>query len=321
MPMLGLRVALTDLLVDISRLDDLKEVPATPDSLWLGALTTHAAIEDGKLPDIFSGLMRSVAGQDLLSGGSQPRHHRRQRGACRSGRRLAVLLDRARRHVRISAGNGVRIAARSPTSSRDSLRDDAHHRRHHHGLRHSAPEAPLRWGFAKVARKSGAFANSIAIAVAHGKDGPVSVVLGAAAARAHLRCRRRRNNSEPVKARKKLLTLGDRQGPAAHVPRDDPYLKALAHVDRPARRAGDANPMKSLTVELNGVKLNDDVEPRETLADFLRDRCRLTATHLGCEHGACGACTVVVDGHSHPLLPSACSHVQRPFRANARRPG
>ena len=54
--------------------------------------------------------------------------------------------------------------------------------------------------------------------------------------------------------------------------------------------------MKSLTLELNGVKISHDVEPRETLADFLRERCRLTATHLGCEHGACGACTVVVDG-------------------------
>lgn len=56
--------------------------------------------------------------------------------------------------------------------------------------------------------------------------------------------------------------------------------------------------MKSLTVELNGVKATYDVEPRETLADFLRERCRLTATHLGCEHGACGACTVVVDGQA-----------------------
>ena len=54
--------------------------------------------------------------------------------------------------------------------------------------------------------------------------------------------------------------------------------------------------MKSLTVDLNGSKVTYDVEPRETLADFLRGRCRLTATHLGCEHGACGACTVVVDG-------------------------
>ena len=54
--------------------------------------------------------------------------------------------------------------------------------------------------------------------------------------------------------------------------------------------------MNSVTLELNGAKIAYDVEPRETLADFLRERCRLTATHLGCEHGACGACTVTVDG-------------------------
>ena len=45
------------------------------------------------------------------------------------------------------------------------------------------PSAPLRWGFAKVVRKSGAFANSIAFVVAHGRDGPVSVVLAAAGPR------------------------------------------------------------------------------------------------------------------------------------------
>jgi carbon-monoxide dehydrogenase small subunit len=56
--------------------------------------------------------------------------------------------------------------------------------------------------------------------------------------------------------------------------------------------------MKSLTLELNGAKVTYEVEPRETLADFLRDRCRLTATHLGCEHGACGACTVAMDGRA-----------------------
>jgi aerobic carbon-monoxide dehydrogenase small subunit len=54
--------------------------------------------------------------------------------------------------------------------------------------------------------------------------------------------------------------------------------------------------MKSLTVELNGAPATYEVEPRQTLADFLREQCRLTATHLGCEHGACGACTVVVHG-------------------------
>jgi carbon-monoxide dehydrogenase small subunit len=56
--------------------------------------------------------------------------------------------------------------------------------------------------------------------------------------------------------------------------------------------------MISLQLELNGAKITCDVEPRETLADFLRERCRLTATHLGCEHGACGACTVAVDGQA-----------------------
>jgi aerobic carbon-monoxide dehydrogenase small subunit len=54
--------------------------------------------------------------------------------------------------------------------------------------------------------------------------------------------------------------------------------------------------MKSITVELNGAQFTSNVEPRQTLADFLRDNCRLTATHLGCEHGACGACTVMVNG-------------------------
>jgi len=52
----------------------------------------------------------------------------------------------------------------------------------------------------------------------------------------------------------------------------------------------------NITLELNGAKVTHDVEPRETLADFLRHQLGLTGTHLGCEHGVCGACTVRVDG-------------------------
>lgn len=54
--------------------------------------------------------------------------------------------------------------------------------------------------------------------------------------------------------------------------------------------------MIAISLKLNGAQVDHHVEPREILADFLRDRCGSTGTHLGCEHGACGACTVVVDG-------------------------
>jgi carbon-monoxide dehydrogenase small subunit len=47
---------------------------------------------------------------------------------------------------------------------------------------------------------------------------------------------------------------------------------------------------------VNGVPRRGRVESRKTLADFLREDCALTGTHLGCEHGVCGACTVLVDG-------------------------
>ena len=49
-------------------------------------------------------------------------------------------------------------------------------------------------------------------------------------------------------------------------------------------------------VTVNGQVREASVEARLTLADFLRERCHLTGTHLGCEYGACGACTVLVDG-------------------------
>jgi aerobic carbon-monoxide dehydrogenase small subunit len=51
-------------------------------------------------------------------------------------------------------------------------------------------------------------------------------------------------------------------------------------------------------ITVNGRGHPVDVEPRVTLADFLRERLRLTGTHLGCEHGVCGACTVLLDGEA-----------------------
>ncbi len=52
------------------------------------------------------------------------------------------------------------------------------------------------------------------------------------------------------------------------------------------------------TLHVNGRVVEVDVPPRTTLADCLRQNLRLTGTHLGCEHGVCGACTVIVDGRA-----------------------
>ncbi|MEQ8718408.1 MAG: (2Fe-2S)-binding protein [Acidimicrobiales bacterium] len=51
-----------------------------------------------------------------------------------------------------------------------------------------------------------------------------------------------------------------------------------------------------VTMTVNGEDRAATIEPRLTLADYLRSECGLTGTHLACEHGACGACTVLVDG-------------------------
>ena len=55
---------------------------------------------------------------------------------------------------------------------------------------------------------------------------------------------------------------------------------------------------RNITLQVNGRKVEAQVEPRTNLADFLRATLRLTGTHVGCEHGVCGACTVIVDGRA-----------------------
>jgi carbon-monoxide dehydrogenase small subunit len=53
---------------------------------------------------------------------------------------------------------------------------------------------------------------------------------------------------------------------------------------------------RRIAIEINGRSVEGEVEPRLLLADFIRDNAGLTGTHLGCEHGVCGACTVQLDG-------------------------
>jgi aerobic-type carbon monoxide dehydrogenase small subunit (CoxS/CutS family) len=70
---------------------------------------------------------------------------------------------------------------------------------------------------------------------------------------------------------------------------------------------------QAISVTVNGKQYRREVEPRLTLADFIRHEINLTGTHVGCEHGVCGACTVLVDG------ASARSCLMLAVQANGRR--
>ena len=182
MPMLSLRAAIVDLVVDISRLEELKGCGETATGLSLGALTSHAAIEDGEVPDLFNGLLRKVAGQ--IS-------YRAIRNHGTIGGSVALADPAADWPACLMAlGAAVRIAGRN--GARTQPVADFVQGQYATSLEPGEivvgfdlprPGAPLRWGFAKVARKSGAFASSIAYAVRCGNDGPVTVVLSAAGPR------------------------------------------------------------------------------------------------------------------------------------------
>jgi len=58
------------------------------------------------------------------------------------------------------------------------------------------------------------------------------------------------------------------------------------------------SPTCPIAMHVNDARVEAAVEPRLTLADFLRTHLKLTGTHLGCEHGVCGACTILLDGQA-----------------------
>lgn len=184
-PMLNLRVALPHLLVDIAGLEELKETGSRPAGHRIGALTTHADIEDGKVSDPFGGLLQKVA-----SGIS----YRAVRNYGTVGGSVAladpaadwpVCLLALGAEVRIAGGKGRRTQpmdgfVRGQYTT--ALGDDEIIL----GFDIPQDDAALRWGFFKVVRKSGAFASSIAVAVQRGNGGPVAVTLGAAGPRPYL---------------------------------------------------------------------------------------------------------------------------------------
>jgi carbon-monoxide dehydrogenase medium subunit len=183
LPMLNLRVALPDLLVDLGGLEELKELSVSSAGVRIGALTTHAAIEDGEFADAFGGLLQKVA--STIS-------YRAIRNHGTIGGSVALADPAADwpgcllalgATVRISGVKGPRS---EPIGSfvQGQYQTSLAHDEVITGFDVPRPSAPLRWGLFKVARKSGAFADSIAFAISRGGD--ISIVLAAAAPRPHL---------------------------------------------------------------------------------------------------------------------------------------
>jgi aerobic carbon-monoxide dehydrogenase medium subunit len=176
--MMNLRVASPDLVVDISRLDELKTVAETPEHVTLGACTTHAAIEDGRVPDPSAGLMPRVAA-------SLAYRAVRTRGTL--GGSLA-LSDPAADWPTVMAALDAQIALRGPNGERTV--SSANFATGVYETVRAADEVVVsiripklspgaRWGFSKFCRKSGEFANSIAAVVRDPARNYARLVLGA----------------------------------------------------------------------------------------------------------------------------------------------
>ena len=111
-----------------------------------------------------------------------------------------------------------------------------------------------------------------------------------------------------------------------HAPANYRQHLATVHVapraDRPRTIAWEAaheRKRRKITVTINGKRYEEEVEVRFTLADFMRQQLGLTGTHLGCEHGVCGACTILFDGLLRALLPDARGAGRRPRDPHRRR--
>lgn len=185
LPMLNLRVAQPDIVVDLGRLEELRSMSVTSGLIRIGALTTHAVIEDGLFADEFDGLLQKVASKisyravrhfGTIGGSVALADPAADWPGClvALGATVNVAGQKGTRaepiHQFVRGQYETSLAADEVIVSFDVPR----------------PAAPLRWGVHKVARKSGAFANSLAFAVSQGRGGPTSVVLAAAGARPHV---------------------------------------------------------------------------------------------------------------------------------------
>ena len=329
-PMLNLRLARPGRLIDIRECDELRRYMDTSDEVVYGAAITHAEIEDAEVPDPSPGWLRHAA-RNIA--------YRAIRNRGTIGGSLAHA-DPAADWPIVLAAVGAEVWIEGPAGARvEPLRSFIR------GpfattlaggevlvaVRVPRPSPAARLGYCKLSAKSGEFAQALAVVFEDPERRARRAVVGAIE-RAPLIVEGEVAFPETVADAHTLLSARLPMGTGGRLP-----AAALARAARalagegPHRPGADASsrvrfrrgngpdtdagapPERTAppTVQLvvNGRRVEGAPEPRTHLADFLRERLQLTGTHLGCEHGVCGACTVLIDGapaRSCIALAAAC---------------
>jgi carbon-monoxide dehydrogenase medium subunit len=305
-PVLAMRLAAFGHLIDIRRITALAGIEERGDSVWIGAGTTEAEIGRSEV------IARRVP---LLSRATPLIGHFQIRNRGTIGGSLAHA-DAAAEYPAVALALDATVEALSPRGQRTipaaefftgiwttALAPDELLT----GVSFPAPVdiqgGRQEFAIEEFARRPGDFAVAGA-AVAVGLD-PSSRVsasgiglfgLGPTVARAvaaEATSIRRRSGGPPWRT-------WTRSRPTCTAPPTTGGRWARPWWPAPGRRPSRRQPVADISIEVtvNGQLRRAAVEPRLTLADFLRERCQLTGTHLGCEHGVCGACTVLLDGQA-----------------------
>ena len=310
-PMLNMRLAQPGHLIDINGLAELEAIRVEANHLVIGALTRHAELTR-------HGLVKECAPM-LAARGFGRSATMRSASAGRIGGSLAhadpaaqlpmvaLALDAS---MEIACAEGRRLVPAAEffvSIFTTALQPDELLTAVHIPLPVSHKDRREGWGFRLFARRAGDFALVlVAWSARRDRRSHRMPTAGNRRHRPDARSRRRRGNARNWRFRMDRLCgrwggrSGRDRGERAHIGRVPPRA-AGGMYQGCARRCDGALAVSEVqtvpvTLRVNGEEKRVLVEPRKLLSDTLREDCHLTGTHVGCEHGVCGACTVLVDG-------------------------
>ena len=315
MPMLNMRFVQPDHIVDLNRVDELSYIREREDTIEIGAMTRQRDIE-------FSDLVRRRC--PLIYEAIRQVGHRQTRNRGTLGGSLCHLDPSAElvscaaaldAKVAVAGRDGARsiefsafpLAYLTPALEPDELLT---------GVAFPCWPAGHGYAFLEFARRHGDFAIVSAAALLeedrNGKVTRASLTLGgmgpapirgergrAGAGRRDDRGKARRRNLRD--SMRHIEAIDDIHTPASYRQQLATVLGRRALIkahERIVEGIKNVTETRKIVVAVNGTRYEETVPVRVTLADFLRHQLGLTGTHLGCEHGVCGACTILLDGRS-----------------------